>query len=94
MQNNATDHGLPAELREEFRRILQQVGWSENGSQPRRQAIGVTSCQRGEGVTVVASQLAVTAALSTDRQVLLVDANLGAAGRAPDLRNGSRPGAG
>jgi Mrp family chromosome partitioning ATPase len=40
------------------------------------QTLAITSCQRGEGVSTVAAQLAVTAALSDARRVLLVDANI------------------
>jgi capsular exopolysaccharide synthesis family protein len=40
------------------------------------QAIGVTSCVRGEGVSSVAANLAISAARSIEGPVLLVDANV------------------
>ena len=39
-------------------------------------ALGITSCGRGEGVTTVAINLAIVAARSGSRRVLLVDANM------------------
>lgn len=38
-------------------------------------AVGLTSCSRGEGVTTIAINLAITAAYGGQRKVLLVDAN-------------------
>jgi protein-tyrosine kinase len=38
-------------------------------------ALGITSCGRGEGVTTIAINLAIVAARSDSRRVLLVDAN-------------------
>jgi capsular exopolysaccharide synthesis family protein len=43
-------------------------------------AVGITSCNRGEGVTTLAANLAITAAHGGHRRVLLVDANARYAG--------------
>jgi Mrp family chromosome partitioning ATPase len=54
--------------------------------------VGVTSCGRGEGVSTVASQLAIAAADDTERKVLLVDANPPAASFGPTFTIGQAPG--
>ena len=56
--------------------LLSRVLWSEDATALRLRVLGVTSCRRGEGVSTVASQLAVAAATSGRLSVLLIDANL------------------
>jgi len=45
------------------------------GGQGALRTLGVTSCYSGEGVSTVAAQLALAAALDGDKRVLVVDAN-------------------
>jgi capsular exopolysaccharide synthesis family protein len=47
-----------------------------NGRVSRPHVLGITSCQRGEGVTTVAANLAVALAQEGNNRVLLVDGNL------------------
>lgn len=56
--------------------LLSRVLWSEDATALRLRVLGVTSCRRGEGVSTVASQLAVAAATGGRLSVLLIDANL------------------
>ncbi len=55
--------------------LYQRLLSLHNGTANLPHAIGVTSCNRGEGVSTVASNLAVSAALIGNRPVLLVDAH-------------------
>ena len=55
--------------------LLRHVQAHQAAAQVASFAIGITSCGRGEGVTTVAINLAVVAARSGNRRVLLVDAN-------------------
>jgi capsular exopolysaccharide synthesis family protein len=56
--------------------LLCRLLWAHDASSPPLRALGVTSCCRGEGVSTVATQLAVTAASVGQIPVLLVDANI------------------
>jgi capsular exopolysaccharide synthesis family protein len=66
---------VPGEVSEEYRTILRRLPWPGTDSLPAVHVIGVTSCCTGEGVSTVAAQLAVTAAASAERKVLLVDSH-------------------
>jgi len=46
-----------------------------SGSEEPLRAVGITSCRRGEGVSTVASRLAIAAAEDGEQKVLLVDAS-------------------
>lgn len=63
-------------VREYCETLLHRALWSETASSLRLRMLGVTSCYRGEGVSTVASQLAVAAATGGGLSVLLVDTNL------------------
>ena len=52
---------------------LQSMDFGVGGE---HRSVGLTSCARGEGVTTVASNLAVHAAHCTEARILIVDANL------------------
>jgi len=56
--------------------VMHSLRQSENGSGTPPHVVGITSCYAGEGVTTVASQLALAAA-SNGHTVLLADANFG-----------------
>jgi protein-tyrosine kinase len=56
--------------------VIHSLRQLKNGSETPPQVVGVTSCYAGEGVTTVASQLALAAA-SNGRSVLLADVNFG-----------------
>jgi Mrp family chromosome partitioning ATPase len=58
-----------------FRALYRRLLLQSDGEQPVR-LVAVTSCRRGEGVSTVASRLAIAAADEGDQKVLLVDANL------------------
>jgi Mrp family chromosome partitioning ATPase len=57
-----------------FRALYQQI-LLRSGSQEPLRAVGITSCRRGEGVSTVASRLAIAAAEDGEQKVLLVDAS-------------------
>jgi Mrp family chromosome partitioning ATPase len=57
-----------------FRTLYQQMLLQSSAEEPLR-AVGVTSCRRGEGVSTVASRLAIAAAEDGEQKVLLVDAS-------------------
>jgi succinoglycan biosynthesis transport protein ExoP len=58
-----------------LRTLLARLPWPNGEDGPGGlRTVGLTSCRRGEGVSTVASQLAVIAA-ATGRRVVLVDAN-------------------
>jgi protein-tyrosine kinase len=63
-----------AEVSACFRALHQQMHL-QSGSEAPLRAVGVTSCRRGEGVSTVASRLAIAAAEDGDQKVLLVDAS-------------------
>ncbi len=66
---------LPAhELSEYYQEIVRRLRESDGGT-TNFQAVGITSCTRGEGVSTVAANLAITAAVSGSDPVLLIDAN-------------------
>ncbi len=64
------------ELSEYYQEIVRRLRQSENGSVEGPQVVGITSCTRGEEVSTVATNLAMTAAASGQDPVLLVDANV------------------
>jgi len=66
---------LSDEVREYCEGVLYRLLWSEGKQAQPLRTLGITSCRRGEGVTTVATQLAITAATSGEIPVLLVDAN-------------------
>ena len=55
--------------------LLRHVQASQAAADVASFALGITSCGRGEGVTTVAINLAIVAARSGNRRVLIVDAN-------------------
>lgn len=62
-------------LDEHYRALVRRLRSMENGvAAP--QVVGVTGCERGDGVSTIAANLAVQAAAMLDRPVLLVDANV------------------
>lgn len=63
------------ELSNHYVALLRHVLAQQSDLRSPSYAMGITSCGRGEGVTTVAVNLAVTAARSSNRRVLLVDAN-------------------
>lgn len=65
------------ELSEYYQEIVRRLRETEAGRTLASQAVGITSCTRGEGVSTVATNLAITAAVSGSAPVLLVDANVG-----------------
>ncbi len=78
-QSTANDIAVDAtdsDVREYYQTLLRGLAWPGNGSTDSLQTLAITSCHRGEGVSTVAAQLAVTAASSGTHQVLLVDANV------------------
>ncbi len=66
---------LRSEVREHYETLLHRLPWPGTGSAGTPWTLGVSSCEGGEGVSTVAAHLAVTAALMSDRQILLVDAH-------------------
>jgi capsular exopolysaccharide synthesis family protein len=69
------ESGFSADVQEYALTILRGVGWPMGGNAAPR-VLGLTSCERGEGVSILATQLAVAAASCGTHRVLLVDANL------------------
>jgi capsular exopolysaccharide synthesis family protein len=59
---------------EYFRPLLDRLRLAPGGQGALR-TLGVTSCYSGEGVSTIAAQLALAAALEGDKRVLVVDAN-------------------
>jgi protein-tyrosine kinase len=57
-----------------FRALYEKTILQSRLDEPLR-AVGVTSCRRGEGVSTVASRLAIAAAEDREQKVLLVDAS-------------------
>ncbi len=64
------------EVASHYHTLLEQLSASKDGSRAAIPTVGLTSCYSGEGVSTVASQLALAAANSSSRNVLLIDANL------------------
>jgi len=56
--------------------ILAHLPWPGGESSSLARTVGLTSCYRGEGVSTVASRLALAAASCGDHKVLLVDADV------------------
>jgi len=61
--------------REHHETILRRLAWPANGSPSPLEALGVTSCHAGEGVSTVAARLAAAAASLGNQDILLVDAH-------------------
>jgi capsular exopolysaccharide synthesis family protein len=76
--------GLSDELFAYYHALLCRLGWPGGSGAGLLRTLGVTSSRSGEGTSTVAAGLAVAAANSSERQVLLVDANL----RRPSLHRG------
>lgn len=66
----------PDEVQQHYRAILRQLGWPQSENRAAPQAIGITACGNGQGVTTVACQLAATAAAMGKHRVLIVDAHV------------------
>jgi len=64
------------EVQAHFQTLLRRVGWPGHAASETLRTLGVTSSCRGEGVSTVAAQLAMTAASCGKYRVLLVDANM------------------
>ena len=89
----ATTHGGPGgELRSHYAALLRHVRNGLSGLGSHTLAVGLTSCDRGEGVTTAALNLAITGARSGNRRVLLVDTNDGHHGPEELLGVGRGPG--
>jgi Mrp family chromosome partitioning ATPase len=73
------------ELSKHYAALLRHVLAQQSDLGTPSYAIGITSCGQGEGVTTVAINLAITAARSSNRRVLLVDGNQDHAGPAEQL---------
>ncbi len=69
------DDGREA-LQQGLHGLLCKLPWKGSGGADDLRTIGVTSCNRGEGVSTVAAELAQSAAQCGERRVLLVDCNL------------------
>ena len=63
---------LHAETRQYYQALLAGLGWPMKSPEQGLQALGITSSSRGEGVSTVASQLAVAAAAVSPRRVVLL----------------------
>jgi Mrp family chromosome partitioning ATPase len=74
--NGTQRPGLDEEVRDYHLEVLHHVRCAGEGPSGPLRALGITSCYTGEGVSTVAAQLALTAALDCDGRVLLVDCNL------------------
>ncbi len=70
--NDIADDVTGPDVHEYYQTLLRGLT-SQHGP---TQTLAITSCHRGEGVSTVAAQLAITAALSDTQRVLLVDANI------------------
>jgi Mrp family chromosome partitioning ATPase len=66
----------PCESREYHQTILHRLPWPDYLAPQPLRTLGLTSCDRGEGVSTMAAQLAITAALDGEARVLAVDCNL------------------
>jgi capsular exopolysaccharide synthesis family protein len=69
-------NGSAAAAPQEYVAVLRGIDWPGEGPSPAIRALGLTSCERGEGVSTVAARLAAAAASYDGNRVLLVDANL------------------
>ena len=63
------------DLSNHFAALLRHVLGEQRRRELASYAVGMTSCEKGEGVTTVSVNLAATAARSGSRRVLLMDAN-------------------
>ncbi len=71
-----TGRVLNEEVLEHYRTLVcQALGYGTNGSTLVR-TLGVTGCRRGDGASTVAAHLAITAAATSHRRVLLVDCDM------------------
>jgi Mrp family chromosome partitioning ATPase len=91
-------NGDPAEIQigmnidKHFLGLYQRLLAFQNGAAKSPRAIGVTSCQRGEGVSTVAIGLAACAARSRGGPALLIDANFAHPSVARAFQVGAEPG--
>ena len=76
LRNDPANQLFGCEVGEYFQTLLSRLPWIGNGSTHPVQTLGLTSCYSGEGVSTVATQLAIAAASCGNHQVLLVDFNL------------------
>ena len=67
---------VPEGVRHYYETLRSRLLLMGNGSSKPPRVIAVTSCDRGEGVSTVAANLATVLADFTDKRVVLVDANL------------------
>src|SRR5262245_13930521 len=74
--SSGVSFNFPDQVQHHSRTLFRRIGWPSADAVDGLQTIGVTSCESGEGVTTVATQLAATAAAIQKRPVLLVDANI------------------
>lgn len=89
---HAVEQRAGAKLDKHFVSLYQRLVALQNGSAASGQAIGVTSCQQGEGVSTVAIGLAACAAQLGGGPALLVDANLVRPSLARVFEVGNQPG--
>ena len=68
--------GLRGEVEEYCRSLLCRLPWSGNVAKGAIGTLGITSCYSGEGVSTLASQLAISAASFGQDRVLLVECDL------------------
>jgi Mrp family chromosome partitioning ATPase len=71
---------LDKKLTNRYRTLLYRLPGVNGSGEVLLRTLGVTTCQRKEGSSSVAAHLALTAAATWPRRVLLVDANLAAPG--------------
>ena len=70
-----TSSAIPGEIATHYLSLLERLGPEKNAPGFAVPTVGLTSCYSGEGVSTVAANLAITAATTSSREVLLVDAN-------------------
>jgi capsular exopolysaccharide synthesis family protein len=63
------------ELTNYYSALLRHVQAQRADLNTQSYAVGITSCERGEGVTTIAINLAIVAARNSSRRILLVDTN-------------------
>ncbi|MCA9246071.1 MAG: CpsD/CapB family tyrosine-protein kinase [Planctomycetales bacterium] len=72
---NFSAPSIPSEVATHYLSLLERLGPEKNAPGFAVPTVGLTSCYSGEGVSTVAANLAITAATTSNRDVLLVDAN-------------------
>jgi len=66
---------IPSEIATHYLSLLERLGPEKNAPGFAIPTVGLTSCHSGEGVSTIAANLAIMAATTSRREVLLVDAN-------------------